>query len=162
MSKIIFKDLSTRKSEEIEAIGQYGLKIESYSEKVDGEEKEITKCTNQELAIENMRRLQKELFEAFLEQVEDVKEREEILNSRNLYDDFKQDVLQWATDNYIGWVIKLRLCTEHEVICDYLDENPKFSKFRKQTIQKEIKKWIDSGALDKKVLEKIEERSKKK
>lgn len=162
MSTTIFKDLSTAKSKEIEDLSQYNLQMELKQQVVEGAESSFTEIKNPEQAIKNGKNVEETLFEEFLLQVKDESEREKIKGSRHLYDEFKQDVLDWARDNCILWIIRLKLCPEHTAIGDVLDENPKFNNFRQKFIQEQIKKWIKDGAIEKKMIENLKRKDKKK
>lgn len=163
MSKFIFKDLSTKKSKEIEAILTYNLKQSLVSETREGKEFNKMEITNPEQVGVNTVRAEDELMKAFFTTkncgVDEIKIDE---LSREEYDTNKQDLLDWATDNGILWVIKLKLCPAHEAITELLDLNPQFNNFRSETIKEAITKWVDTKAIESKMLEKIKQKDKKK
>lgn len=165
MSKKIFKDLTKKQSDIVEKIQLQSVKFNQKMVVKDGIQTTETDIENPEQTIENSRELENTFFSFFLDQVEEKEGKEEvekIQNSRVLYDDFKQDVLDWATDNCILWVIQLKLCPKHQVIAEMIDENPKYQSYRQVTLQKEIAKWLASGEIDKRYLEKIKDKAKKK
>lgn len=162
MSQTIFKDLSNSESREIENQSQYNIQMELKQQVVEGKESSFTEIKNPEQAIKNGRDVEKMLLDKFLLQIPDEKKREEIEASRSLYDEFKQDVLDWARDNYISWIIKLKLSPEHTAIADVLDENPKFNNFRQKTVKAQIEKWVKDGVIENKMIENLKRKDKKK
>jgi hypothetical protein len=159
--KKIFKDLTTKKSQEIEEAKQYNIRLKVESSTTNGVETATVKVENPEQSIINDRIVENMLVEEFAKQLPEA-EREVIQNSRTAYDNFKQDILDWAEENAILWIIKLKLSQRHMAISSLLDENPVYNTYRQKTVQEIIKKWVESGAIDKKILEIIKERDKKK
>jgi len=163
MSKFIFKDLKRKEIIQIQSISSYNLKQVMKAEVVDGSEKTFFELSNPQQAQENSKRIESFLMETFFTKENCGVENIDLENiTDNEYNNYKQDLLDWATDNKIIWIIKLKLCPLHTAIAELIEENPHLTNFREKTLKEMISKWEKQGDIEAKMLEKIKEKDKKK